>query len=411
VKINLLNSKSQIQEGISKGLESLDKEPLPALSNQSKRTNQEERNNIISKLQSLESVVIDLNKSLKKITLLKEKDIAEPNLPVNKPSERLEPVNPIVIDIPLQKAVQKLPDYFIGIKAKNSEIFAVPLAKPDTNIKIIKLNSSSFLDTYSFPTFPLENSRFVYIKDSILVTGGSEKNIAYEKCYLINNTNINDPISVSITNYAPMREKRERHNIIYLEHIAAVIVCSGFYTKSCEINYLNSNRQEWELLQPLREHRANATLFCVNNRFLYCVGGFQVIDKELPKGGVYLNSLEYLDTSELRNGWKFVDLMSLNISLKLCAMGVINVSSDKVLLVGGYDGEKYLTELNECIFDQNGILTKINQKGPRNELGKGVIFTSNQKFSDAVNNKMINFDSNCRLISYDKEKGTFGFKF
>jgi len=295
------------------------------------------------------------------------------------------------------------------LKAKTAEIAIISLKNtPDTDIKLIKITQDIFTDHYGFSIFPLDHSRYVNLHDSILVTGGMEKGISYQNCYLITVTNIDNKFSLLISSYPPMIEKRERHNLIYLEHIKSVLVCSGFYSKTCEINSLNSSG--WNYISEMKDYRANATMFCVNDRYVYCVGGFKVTDRDKPQGGSYLNSLEYIDSHDFNKGWTNVDLGSINSSFRLCAMGVINISKNKILLVGGYDGAKYLTDINECLFENEGIISGINLNRRSSELGKGVIFTSNQVFSKTSYNMMLNFDSNCKLIRYENNSQEFSIR-
>lgn len=407
-------------ENFSKELESLDKESnAPSLNAMTINDHQQERNNFKAELEKIEKTAIEINNQIKKLNndLIKLREEHAPvqevmvvnNNPHNNKSIKIVEIKPNPI---ISSGIQQF-EYLLGVKGRSSEITIVPINSfPNCEVTTIKLQSENFTDSYGFSSFPLDHSRYVNLHYSILVTGGMEKGKSFENCYLITITKENSPnkYTATVTNYAPMRQTRERHNIIYLDYLGAVLVCSGFYTKTCEINYLSSNDIGWRLLPSMHEYRANATIFCVNKRYVYCVGGFQVLDKERPQGGVYLNSAEYIDTANFNIGWKKVELNSFCCDIKLCAMGAINLSPNKILVVGGYDGQRYLTEANEFVFDQDGCLIKIIHKGAKKELGKGVIFTSNQNFISTPSRKMINNDSNCRVISFDLDSEDFAIR-
>jgi hypothetical protein len=395
--LNLIKSKKQVEQNVSNNIESLNKDSFVSSSVVlAINDHQEQRNNLKLELEKIEKLVVDTNNQIKKISLeLKKEHQVMPRPPPIKPNNpSLDPINQF--------------QYLLGIKGKNTEVTIVPInSTSESEIRTIKIGTDCFTDSYGFSSFPLDHSRYVNLHDSILITAGMEKGISYDNCYLITITNLNNNYTAIVSNYAPLKEKRERHNIIYIEHLGAVLVCSGFYTKTCEINYLNSKDTEWKFLPPMRESRANATMFCVNRKNIYCVGGFHVPDKDKPHGGTYLNSVEFIDTTNFNSGWKYLELMSFNSNLKLCAMGVINSNQNGILLVGGYDGQKYLTEVNEFLFDQDGNIIRVIPNGPKRELGRGVIFTSNQNFISTPFKKMINFDSNCRLLLYDYENEEF----
>jgi hypothetical protein len=388
-----------------------------------------ERAELTKELEKIENSVTQLNQYVKKLTSSLERAHNNPvestSIVSNVQPQELAPIQDPIIQIsnipqiPILNPNPSIPldpkqfEYLLGIKGKSSEVIIIPLnSTPDSELKTIKITPECYTDKYGFASFPLDHSRYVNLHDSILVTGGMERGISFENCYLIKilKDNLTNNYTATVINYSPMKQKRERHNIIYLEHLGAVLVCSGFYTKTCEINYLGSNDTEWKALPPMCEFRANATMFCVNKRFVYCVGGFQVLDRDKPLGGVYLNTTEFIDTANFNSGWKSIDLLMFNSSLKLCAMGVINRNPNQILLVGGYDGLKYLTEINELVFDKDGNFMKIVPNGARKELGRGVIFTSNQNFIATPYKKMLNFDSNSRVVSYDPESDEFSVK-
>ena len=160
---------------------------------------------------------------------------------------------------------------------------------------------------------------------------------------------------LSIISYAKMLSARERHNIIYLPDKKVVLVCSGFFNKESEYSELNNN--EWNNLGEMNEVRGNATISYINNRYIYVIGGYKILDN---KKGQYLNNLEYLDFNNLNNGWKQIEFGNLNIQLS--AMGVIPINNNQFILCGGFDGKEYKRDVYkvDCSNCNNVIVEKTN---------------------------------------------------
>jgi len=193
--------------------------------------------------------------------------------------------------------------------------------------------------------------------------------------------------------------------MIYVENINSIIVCSGFYSNSSEITDINKGI--WNNLPNLKEVRANATMFCLNQKYVYCIGGFHVEkDKTV---GTYLNSCEFIDVTTERKEWTFIDFDRMHRNLKNCAMGVLNLAPNKILLVGGYDGTKYLSETTEIDFqDGSPEIKSISPLGKRHGLSRGIIFTSSKFIR--LNNKAYNFDLQSRLVIYDTENNSLNIR-
>lgn len=280
--------------------------------------------------------------------------------------------------------------YLITIPKGRSEIklFDNRLEKP-----FVYKFEPEVLQSLNLSYFPPMNCKYVNLGESMMIVGGIENKKSMDNCYtILVDKLINGSYTFSVNPYEKMNEKRERHNVIYLPDREEVFVCGGFYNKSAESTRLNDGR--WTNLPSMRENRANATMMYVNKQFVYCISGFQVMRDS--RDGTYLNSVEIFDVNA--QIWKFVELDRLEKSLRVSAMGVIMVNASKILLVGGFDGAKYLEEVNELIVDNDKIrsLTLSNVK-----LSKGMIFTSNYVFARFGNNKLFNFDFQGRLLKYE----------
>lgn len=300
--------------------------------------------------------------------------------------------------------------YFIGIKSKpNNEV--VTYNKFTNIIKTLKIDESCYLhdekNSYKQALFPYENSKYVNVGgNSALVTGGNFQKASTDHCFkitIIAPSDDNQTEKLTISKYPNMISKRERHNIVHLPDINQVVVCSGFYVKGCEYTDLNSiDSKKWRKLPDLSESRGNATIFYLNNRFIYILGGFKVNEST----GEYLNSLEYMDFLK-KDKWNLIKMENLTAhSIRISAMGVIGLDKDRVLLVGGYDGSSYLKSGFNVEFE-DGVIKSFEKK--ENLLSRGSIFFSNPMFMKLNDNLCFNFELQAKAILYDYYKTEFQF--
>ena len=243
---------------------------------------------------------------------------------------------------------------FIYLQLKSNILLIFNPKTGFQNIKVTKNHFQNPLD--SFINFP-ENSKYINLGSSILLTGGYINKEKTNNCYLMIISEIpsKKEYELSIISYAKMLSARERHNIIYLPDKKVVLVCSGFFNKESEYSELNNN--EWNNLGEMNEVRGNATISYINNRYIYVIGGYKILDN---KKGQYLNNLEYLDFNNLNNGWKQIEFGNLNIQLS--AMGVIPINNNQFILCGGFDGKEYKRDVYkvDCSNCNNVILEKTN---------------------------------------------------
>jgi len=301
--------------------------------------------------------------------------------------------------------------YYIGLKSKpNNEITVYNSGTNRfNNLKIDESCYSIEDNSYPFPLiFPYENSKYVNIgANSALITGGNSQRTSTDHCYKITisaPSDNNQTEKVNICKYANLLTKRERHNTLFLPDLNQVLVCGGFYVKSCEFTELNgSERKKWKKLPDLAESRGNATMFYLNNRYVYILGGFKVNDST----GEYLNSLEYIDIIK-KDKWNFLRIESLGIpvSLRISAMGCVGLGENRILLIGGYDGTSYLKSGFAVDFE-DGIVKNFERKD--NLLPRGSIFFSNPMFMKVSENVGFNFELQAKPIVYDYQKNEFKF--
>lgn len=287
-------------------------------------------------------------------------------------------------------ANKKTIEAMIGFKNKCSELIVFSKNK----FYYSKLEQNYFQDkNNSFSSYP-ELTKYVNLGQMILLTGGNLNRQVSSNCYqIIIEINKQDECTQTIINYDSMKEKRDRHNIIHLYNIESVLVCSGFNSKTAEMT--NLNKGFWETIPSLNDIRSNATMAYINDRFVYCIGGF----KPVSKVGSYQNSLEILDIKNINNGWRIVDFTGkFQTPISYSTMGVLNMSNDKIYLLGGYDGVGYLNSVSEFVINsETGDVENYFVK-------KNILLPQKQIF---VHNQFIRLEENAINIDFHASVAIF----
>ena len=245
-------------------------------------------------------------------------------------------------------------EYFIFLKLKSNILL---IYDPKSGFKTMKVSKNNFQNpNESFINFP-DNSKYVNLGSSVLLTGGYINRLLTNTCFLMIIGKIKDSkeYELSIMPYARMLDARERHNIIFLPDKKIVLVCSGFFNKGSEYSEINMN--EWKSAGEMNEVRGNATISYINNRYVYVIGGYKLLEDKI---GYYHGNCEYLDFNNLNYGWRQINFA--NNKIQLSAMGVIPISNNHFILCGGYDGQQYKREVYkvDCTNPNNVSIDRMN---------------------------------------------------
>ena len=128
--------------------------------------------------------------------------------------------------------------------------------------------------------------------------------------------------------------KNNHSNGALLNYSDELICISGNYNKKVEL--FNQSKNEWTDLPELRTERSNFATCILKNKYIFCLFGYNFPTKK------YLNTIEYFDIENYNNStWNYLlykneNLLSLYIS---GALG-INYNDEKIIVVGGNNGEK-----------------------------------------------------------------------
>ena len=302
--------------------------------------------------------------------------------------------------------IQSLQQKFNSVNSKIKKyVVHIATKKNNTEMNVFyknKFYTSSIENGSEIKEYPM-NSKMVHLEEGVFICGGTENKVSLDTAYIIMLGYSQDKITQSIIPYPKMNEKRERHNVIYLENRNVILVCSGFNSKTTEM--IDLQNQKWETLPNLNEVRSNGTLAYINDRFVYAIGGFKPVQRE----GVYTNSVEFLDFNSLtsiRLGWKNIELSGKfnNIKLSYSAMGVINIDKNSIYLVGGFDGKANINIVHQMdIEESNGEIYNLEKTNL--VLPSTCIFVNNGfSRSDGLG---YCFEFHSALMSFNPEKRSF----
>ena len=330
--------------------------------------------NIIDKLKEIDNIVNDIEKanveSIEKLSFVKEI-----------PKKNYEKEYKLLIFL-------KIHSNILMVFNQNSEM------------KYLKITKNNFENpSDSFINFP-DNSKYVNIGNSIVLTGGLINRYLINSCYLItiNKSQNNEEYEVKIKPFGKMKYARERHNIIYLPDKKIVLVCSGFYNKGTE--YTEINNIEWKYIGEMNEERGNATIAYINQRYIFVFGGFKVLDNKIAKNnGFYHGNYEYLDFNNLNNGW--IQKEFNNMSIQISVMGVISFNNNQLILCGGFNGKQKKDVYKVDCSDVNSVnVEKMDITLPGN-----FIFIHNNFIQ--IENDFYNLELNGNYIKFSPENMEF----
>ena len=252
------------------------------------------------------------------------------------------------------------------------------------------LTSENFKDKFAI-SFP---STFTNIgNNSIIITGGIiDANITNTVYKLRVIKESNTKYDIELTQLQSLHNSRQNHNMIFIPKYNSLLVCCGQSLNSTESLDLSLPEKEWMMLPYTNNPRANATMFLINNTYVYLVGGFSHTDES------YIEGYERLNLGKLSEGWVQFDVANLAIS----TMGVLSLDDNVVLLLGGYKGGKtYLDEGMIVTVDrESNTISKVERKAEM--IKRGIIFYSSQQFIKS-NGYLVNFDFKGNVVTFHRD--------
>ena len=278
----------------------------------------------------------------------------------------------------------------IDEKHPNAVIIYAP---QDKQFHQLKITAQNFIDGFT-PFFPYKFNKFTNIgNNTVIITGGIiDSNITNRVYKLRVNKDNNGNYTAVVNQLKSLKNSRQHHNILYLPKNNRVMVTCGQSLKSSEWLDLSRPESEWGMLPYTNKVRANATMFLINNSYIYIVGGFSQDEEKYTEG------YERLNLNQLSEGWVQFELSNLAIS----TMGVITLEDNVVLLLGGFKGgKKYLNEGMVLTVDKEQYsISKVENKPEM--IKKGVIFYCAQQFVKS-NGCIANIDFRGNLLVFQRD--------
>lgn len=257
----------------------------------------------------------------------------------------------------------------------------------------LKITAQNFIDGFT-PFFPYKFNKFTNIgNNTVIITGGIvDSNITNRVYKLRVSKDNNGNYTAQVNQLKSLKNSRQHHNIIFLPKSNRVMVTCGQSLKSSEWLDLSRPESEWGMLPYTNKVRANATMFLINNTYVYLVGGFSQDEEKYTEG------YERLNLNKLSEGWVQFDLANLAIS----TMGVITLEDNAVLLLGGFKGgKKYLNEGMVLTVDKEQYtISKVENKPEL--IKKGVIFYCSQQFVKS-NGQITNIDFRGNFLIFHRD--------
>ena len=269
----------------------------------------------------------------------------------------------------------------------------------DPNIIVMYKNRiyKSEITDQDFKKMHPKSSQIIHLDKAIFLCGGDENTISLDTCYIIKLRLSKGKIENTIIEYPKMNYERSLHSAIYLKNRNIICVCGG---KTSEMT--DMKKKEWELLPELNEERYNPSLAYINDKFVYCIGGYIGFDD-------LLNSLEIFNIENLNkiDQWKLINLTSI-INLSYCQMGIININSSSIYLCGGYSKNAnvsssiFIMEIDE----KTGSCKSLSESNLK--LPEESYFPKSNNFSKIKDNFYI-YDYDGKLLYFDSKNQKFDY--
>ncbi len=182
-----------------------------------------------------------------------------------------------------------------------------------------------------------------------------------------------NPQKKSMEKLCSLNNNHSKGSLISFQN--SIICLSGEHNKKCEIYSINKNK--WNEMAERNFERSEFGTCIINNKYLFALFGFNSPKNE------YLNNIEFLDLLTEGSLWKNLDYKSDNISLYIKGFLALNYLDNKIILVGGFNGEiqKPIENFIQIIlgddFEKDIYIENVDRKLKDIQKNKSYIFSSN----------------------------------
>ena len=323
-QINNLPTESSIIENINKS-KFKNQIPIKLFKDLSVKTGSRinyKGNSTISNYNNTNGNINYLNDSYKKITTSTTKQIISSSSSISKIINKFKIENDLSIS-----PIKKLQNKFITNidNLGDNLVFKLYLGK---NILCYDFTNNNFglFDFADYNNFESnliteENNGNIFLSyNSILyIVTGKNSDFFYEF----------NPKKKSMEKLCSLNNNHSKGSLIAFQN--SIICLSGEHNKKCEIYSIHKN--EWNELPEMNFERSDFGTCIIKNKYLFSIFGFNSPKNE------YLNNIEYLDLLSEGSLWKNLDYKSDNFSLYIKGLLTLNYFDNKIILIGGFNGE------------------------------------------------------------------------
>ena len=202
-----------------------------------------------------------------------------------------------------------------------------------------------FSQEFSYEKYPLLKNinnftSFCNSKNSLYISGGEDESINNQGQDLFIKINLEEIKSNELiySNLTPLKYKRYWHSMIYIPE-KYIYIIGGPGTKQTELYNIENNTII--LSDSLNYERCEPSLVLVDNKYLYCICGFQLDNN-------FIDTIEKCDLNKRERKWEIVNYqiksgedIILDRSLIVSFFGVSYIKND-ILLIGDKENNKVI---------------------------------------------------------------------
>ena len=182
-----------------------------------------------------------------------------------------------------------------------------------------------------------------------------------------------NPQKKSMEKLCSLNNNHSKGSLIAFQN--SIICLSGEHNKKCEIYSINKNK--WNEMAEMNFERSEFGTCIINKKYLFALFGFNSPKNE------YLNNIEFIDLLTEGSIWKNLDYKSDNNSLYIKGFLALNYLDNKIILVGGFNGEleKPIENFIQIIlgnnFENEIYIENVDRKLKDIQKNKSYIFSTN----------------------------------
>ena len=236
--------------------------------------------------------------------------------------------------------------------------------------KISKKTLKLMKNPHGYTKFPL-GCRWVLVGDKLYITGGKDEHQQYQNCIIY------DKKTEQIKRVMDMQQPRAYHNMVFNEVFETLMVIGGENNNTVEIFDPLTNR--WQRLPDLNIPRAIPLFYFDEGRgSMFVLFG---LEGNFHKG-VYTDSIEVLDLTELKQGWMKVNYNNKSRMDLKCFLNLYPLNDFLMLIYGGLENREM--KRNACVYNlvktemtkiDRNLMEELRQESKSNKVLSNIVMS------------------------------------